>query len=174
MHRTCLLSKSYAFYNDCNQDKYLLPVILLLFLLSWIIEKGFAIKCYQCSTEKDGKGVDNCGAYKAFNYSQHIAVDCMGEEAVTPGTFCFKSIQQGPRGFIWDGRWRSVIRRCAQVSERGISWSCDWGYHENGVYWEECYCAEDGCNRSINIPPSLLFNSLILMLMISFYYAIGF
>ncbi|KAI7688256.1 hypothetical protein SSS_08004 [Sarcoptes scabiei] len=155
-------------------SKYLLPVILLLFLLSWIIEKGFAIKCYQCSTEKDGKGVDNCGAYKAFNYSQHIAVDCMGEEAVTPGTFCFKSIQQGPRGFIWDGRWRSVIRRCAQVSERGISWSCDWGYHENGVYWEECYCAEDGCNRSINIPPSLLFNSLILMLMISFYYAIGF
>ncbi|KAI7688257.1 hypothetical protein SSS_08004 [Sarcoptes scabiei] len=96
-------------------SKYLLPVILLLFLLSWIIEKGFAIKCYQCSTEKDGKGVDNCGAYKAFNYSQHIAVDCMGEEAVTPGTFCFKSIQQGPRGFIWDGRWRSVIRRCAQV-----------------------------------------------------------
>ncbi|UXI14705.1 hypothetical protein NH340_JMT00648 [Sarcoptes scabiei] len=95
--------------------RYLLPVILLLFLLSWIIEKGFAIKCYQCSTEKDGKGVDNCGAYKAFNYSQHIAVDCMGEEAVTPGTFCFKSIQQGPRGFIWDGRWRSVIRRCAQV-----------------------------------------------------------
>ncbi|OTF73729.1 hypothetical protein BLA29_003775 [Euroglyphus maynei] len=72
----------------------------------------------------------------------------MGEEANTPGTFCFKSIQQGPRGFIWDGRWRSVIRRCAQVSERGISWSCDWGYYENGVYWEECYCAEDNCNHA--------------------------
>ena len=100
-----------------------------------------AIKCYQCSTEKDGKGADNCGAYASFDKSQNIAVDCMGEEAVTPGewstmisylnlvtvtncrvalgTFCFKSIQQGPRGFIWDGRWRSVIRRCAQVSERG-------------------------------------------------------
>lgn len=107
-----------------------------------------AIKCYQCSTEKDGKNSDNCGAYRAFNHSQHIAVDCMGEEANTPGTFCFKSIQQGPRGFIWDGRWRSVIRRCAQVSERGISWSCDWGYYENGVYWEECYCAEDNCNHA--------------------------
>lgn len=41
------------------------------------------------------------------------------------GTFCFKSIQQGPRGFIWDGRWRSVIRRCAQVSERGEKVSRD-------------------------------------------------
>nr|XP_027205253.1 uncharacterized protein LOC113798858 [Dermatophagoides pteronyssinus] len=110
-----------------------------------------AIKCYQCSTEKDGKDADNCGAYRSFNHSEHIAVDCMGEEANTPGTFCFKSIQQGPRGFIWDGRWRSVIRRCAQVSERGISWSCDWGYYENGVYWEECYCAEDQCNHAIKL-----------------------
>lgn len=40
---------------------------------------------------------------------------------VISGTFCFKSIQQGPRGFIWDGRWRTVIRRCAQVSERGLN-----------------------------------------------------
>ncbi len=44
-----------------------------------------AIKCYQCSTEKDGKGVDNCGAYNSFDKNQNIAVDCMGEEAVTPG-----------------------------------------------------------------------------------------
>lgn len=32
------------------------------------------------------------------------------------------------------------------LSLTGISWGCDWGYHENGVYWEECYCAEDSCN----------------------------
>lgn len=75
----------------------------------------------------------------------------MAEDAVTPGTFCYKSIQQGPRGFIWDGRWRTVIRRCAQISERGTSWGCDWGFHENGVYWEECYCAEDGCNGSTSL-----------------------
>lgn len=48
--------------------------------------------------------------------------------------------------FTGDGRWRTVVRRCAQISERGINWGCDWGYKENGVYWEECYCAEDGCN----------------------------
>lgn len=39
---------------------------------------------------------------------------------ILSGTFCYKSIQQGPRGFIWDGRWRTVIRRCAQISEQGM------------------------------------------------------
>ena len=111
-----------------------------------------AIRCYQCSSDEDkGTGSsDSCGAYDKFdaNSPKNQLVDCMGEDAVAPGTFCYKSIQQGPRGFIWDGRWRTVQRRCAQVSERGISWGCDWGYHENGVYWEECYCAEDGCNGS--------------------------
>lgn len=109
-----------------------------------------SIRCYQCSSEED-KSVDGCGAYEAFDTTKNSPVDCMAEDAVTPGTFCYKSIQQGPRGSIWDGRWRTVIRRCAQVSERGISWGCDWGFHENGVYWEECYCAEDGCNGSTSI-----------------------
>lgn len=106
-----------------------------------------AIRCYQCSSDED-KQNDSCGAYEAFDTNKNSPVDCLAEDAVTPGTFCYKSIQQGPRGFIWDGRWRTVIRRCAQISERGTSWGCDWGFHENGVYWEECYCAEDGCNGS--------------------------
>ncbi|KAF8795454.1 hypothetical protein HNY73_003299 [Argiope bruennichi] len=59
-----------------------------------------------------------------------------------------------------DGRWRTVERRCAQISERGINWGCDWGYKENGVYWEECYCAEDGCNSG-----GVLRTSLFLILM---------
>lgn len=111
---------------------------------------AFAIRCYQCSSDED-KSTDSCGAYEAFDTNKNSPADCMAEDAVTPGTFCYKSIQQGPRGFIWDGRWRTVIRRCAQISERGISWGCDWGFHENGVYWEECYCAEDGCNGSTSI-----------------------
>lgn len=94
----------------------------------------------------------------------------MAEDAVTPGTFCFKSIQQGPRGFIWDGRWRTVVRRCAQISERGISWGCDWGFDENGVYWEECYCAEDGCNgsnRLFNLGSHILVTVSTILLLIS-------
>ena len=51
-------------------------------------------------------------------------------------------------GFIWDGRWRQVIRRCASVADTGVTGVCNWGVYENGVYWEECYCAEDACNDS--------------------------
>lgn len=111
---------------------------------------AFSTRCYQCSSDEDKKN-DTCGAYLPFDVNKHSPVECMAEDAVSPGTFCYKSIQQGPRGFIWDGRWRTVIRRCAQVSERGIAYGCDWGYNENGVYWEECYCAEDGCNSSMSV-----------------------
>ncbi|RWS28610.1 uncharacterized protein B4U80_05373 [Leptotrombidium deliense] len=128
-------------------------VVCLCFLFG--TQKAEAIKCYQCSSDED-KTNDNCGAYDAFDISKNTAIDCLGEEAVTPGTFCYKSIQQGPRGFIWDGRWRTVIRRCAQVSERGINWGCDWGYHENGVYWEECYCADNECNSSVKFSSTFL------------------
>uniref|UniRef100_A0A2L2Y6X9 Uncharacterized protein n=1 Tax=Parasteatoda tepidariorum TaxID=114398 RepID=A0A2L2Y6X9_PARTP len=114
--------------------------LLITFLT--LICSGNAIRCYQCSSDQEGKGEDNCGAYENFDADRNTLVDCLGEEAVTPGTFCYKSIQQSPRGFIWDGRWRTVVRRCAQISERGINWGCDWGYKENGVYWEECYCAD--------------------------------
>lgn len=115
-----------------------------------MILKANAIKCYQCSSDKSDPS-DSCGAYESFDTNKNSLVDCAGEDAVNPGTFCYKSMEQSPRGFIWDGRWRNVVRRCAQVSNRGISWGCDWGYEENGVYWEKCYCAEDGCNASTSI-----------------------
>jgi hypothetical protein len=44
-----------------------------------------SIKCYQCSSDEDAKGEDNCGAYEYFDQNKNIAVDCMGEEAITPG-----------------------------------------------------------------------------------------
>lgn len=40
---------------------------------------------------------------------------------------------------------------CLLVLFTGISWGCDWGYYENGVYWEECYCAEDSCNPASRV-----------------------
>lgn len=112
---------------------------------------GQAIKCYQCSTGTDPKGVDNCGAYSNFRNDRNIPVDCSSEESVTPGTFCMKETQQGPKGFIWDGRWRHVIRRCASVAETGVTGVCNWGVRENGIYWEQCYCSEDGCNSGPSI-----------------------
>lgn len=59
-----------------------------------------AVRCYQCSTQTDVKGVDSCGAYKRFNASEHIAIECNSDESHMPGSFCMKVVQQGPRGFI--------------------------------------------------------------------------
>lgn len=50
--------------------------------------------------------------------------------------------------FTGDGRWRQVIRRCASVSDTGVTGVCNWGVYLNGDYWEECYCSEDECNSS--------------------------
>ncbi|CAG2164763.1 unnamed protein product [Oppiella nova] len=43
------------------------------------------------------------------------------------------------------------VEDCYQTVRSSISWGCDWGYNENGVYWEECYCAEDSCNGSQSV-----------------------
>lgn len=61
---------------------------------------AFAIRCYQCSSATDMKGVDSCGAYKAFNRTQHIAIECNSDESHMPGSFCMKVVNQSPRGFI--------------------------------------------------------------------------
>lgn len=130
----------------------LLPAALLLGLVA----VGGAIKCYQCSTDEDPKGKDLCGAYEPFDETAHIPVDCLQEESVTPGTFCVKITKQSPRMFIWDGRWRTVIRRCSSVTETGVTNMCNWGLDPNGVYWEECYCTSDSCNGSSSITSSVV------------------
>ncbi|XP_017065511.1 uncharacterized protein LOC108104121 [Drosophila eugracilis] len=117
-------------------------------LLTLTICGSLAIRCYQCSSDQDRKGHDSCGAYKRFNRTEHISIECNSDESHMPGSFCIKVVQQGPRGFIWDGRWRQVIRRCASVSDTGVTGACNWGVYENGVYWEECYCSSDSCNGS--------------------------
>lgn len=58
------------------------------------------MRCYQCSSNQDPKGEDNCGAYKKFDKNNHIAVDCNTEESHMPGSFCMKVVQQSPKGFI--------------------------------------------------------------------------
>jgi len=121
-------------------------------VLSFFINTAESIRCYQCSSDDDkGKGVDYCGVYSKFDKDYHIPVDCQGDESFTPGTFCVKLTQQSPRGFIWDGRWRQVVRRCASVAHTGVTGVCNWGVYENGVYWEECYCSTDACNSSQNL-----------------------
>ena len=142
-----------------------------------------AIRCYQCSSDQDRKGFDSCGAYKKFNRTEHIPIECNSEESHMPGSFCMKVVQQGPRGFIcklWlfrsnycgnkkyyclsgDGRWRQVIRRCASVADTGVTGVCNWGVYENGVYWEECYCSSDSCNGAGSIETSEIVRMAVLL-----------
>ncbi|XP_054742632.1 uncharacterized protein LOC129247504 [Anastrepha obliqua] len=126
-------------------------VIYVVLILSLCTVGLLAIRCYQCSSDQDRKGFDSCGAYKPFNRTEHIPIECNTDESHMPGSFCMKVVQQGPRGFIWDGRWRQVIRRCASVSDTGVTGVCNWGVYENGVYWEECYCSNDSCNNAQSI-----------------------
>ncbi|CAG7822294.1 unnamed protein product [Allacma fusca] len=123
-------------------------VLLKLFCILLVIHHGESIRCYQCTSDD---GTDSCGVYGKFDTDRHVPVECQGDEAVTPGTMCIKITQQSPRGFIWDGRWRQVIRRCTSVANTGVTGVCNWGIYENGVYWEECYCSEDSCNSARRI-----------------------
>jgi len=130
-----------------------------------------AIRCYQCSSDDDkGTPFDHCGVYNGFDKDYNIPVDCQGDESYSPGTFCVKLTRQGPRGFVWDGRWRQVIRRCGSVAEKGVTGVCNWGVYENGDYWEECYCSTDACNSSPQDikPPSLLLTLGFMALLMRF------
>ncbi|CAG2059841.1 unnamed protein product [Timema podura] len=68
---------------------------------------------------------------------------------------------------VGDGRWRQVIRRCASVAENGVIGVCNWGVYDNGVYWEECYCSQDGCNGASTICASLAIVAGTLLLVLA-------
>ncbi|XP_030759705.1 uncharacterized protein LOC115885078 [Sitophilus oryzae] len=133
-------------------------LIKVIFVLLAIAKIGNSVRCYQCSSAEDRRNEDNCGAYKKFDKANHIAIDCNSEESHMPGSFCMKVTQQSPKGFIWDGRWRQVIRRCASVADTGVTGVCNWGVYDNGIYWEECYCSENECNAA---GKSLLYSLLV-------------
>ncbi|XP_026756462.1 uncharacterized protein LOC113516270 [Galleria mellonella] len=139
---------------------------LVLLLTIYLLPTVFCVRCYQCASSQDNKGEDTCGAYKKFDRDSHIAVECNSDESHMPGSFCMKLTQQGPKGFIWDGRWRQVIRRCASVADTGVTGVCNWGVYPNGVYWEECYCSSDECNHSSYLKESLtlIFSTLAVVI----------
>lgn len=134
-------------------NHYSILIIVLINLA--LYHQSTATRCYECSSAQNPKE-DTCGAYKDFEKEKHIPVECTSDESHTPGTFCMKITKQGPRGFIWDGRWRQVIRRCGSVAENGVTGVCNWGVQENGVYWEECYCSDDSCNGTSAVQPKFL------------------
>lgn len=160
------------------REHFLLGAILTTF----IYETVHSIKCYQCSSTEDQRkptGIwskdqytqsrfeDNCGVYWPFDTARNIAVECNSDESHTPGTFCVKILKQGPRGFIWDGRWRQSIRRCASSALTGVTGVCNWGVQENGVFWEECYCNSDSCNSALNLVYSYTLPVLLIITLLA-------
>ncbi|XP_059057764.1 uncharacterized protein LOC131851296 [Achroia grisella] len=136
-----------------------------ILLTIYVLPTVLSVRCYQCASSQDNKGEDTCGAYKKFDRDSHVAVECNSDESHMPGSFCMKLTQQGPKGFIWDGRWRQVIRRCASVADTGVTGVCNWGVYPNGVYWEECYCSSDECNNSSYLKESLtlIFSTIMIV-----------
>lgn len=85
-----LINFKFLLTTPMNDSELKLLMILLV----------YAIRCYQCSSQTDQKGVDKCGAYEWFNKTEHIPIECNSDESHMPGSFCMKVVQQGPRGFI--------------------------------------------------------------------------
>ncbi|KAM0734991.1 hypothetical protein ACS0PU_011104 [Formica fusca] len=146
--------------SDITMMRNNIVSVLCCVLLVFATTGTEAIRCYQCSSDMDAKGEDLCGAYANFDKERNVPIECNSEESHMPGTFCVKYTEQSPRGFIWDGRWRQVIRRCASVASTGVTGVCNWGVRENGVYWQECYCSEDSCNAASG---PISFTTLLLM-----------
>ncbi|KAG6439116.1 hypothetical protein O3G_MSEX000498 [Manduca sexta] len=73
---------------------------LVVVTLLCTVPAVYSVRCYQCASSQDSKGDDTCGAYKKFDKESNIAVECGSDESHTPGAFCMKLTQQGPKGFI--------------------------------------------------------------------------
>ncbi|KAL9705637.1 hypothetical protein quinque_009155 [Culex quinquefasciatus] len=87
----------------------------------------------------------------------HIFRNCLVD--IVPTLGLVQKYAKSLVGEVWDGRWRQVIRKCGSVAKTAVTGVCSWGVYENGVYWEECYCGENGCNsapRSVSIAVSSL------------------
>ncbi|KAK0098495.1 hypothetical protein PV326_007756 [Microctonus aethiopoides] len=134
-----------------------------------LLAQSQAVRCYQCSSDMDEEGEDLCGAYSKFDKTRNIAIDCNDEDSKMPGSFCVKEVRQSPRGFIWDGRWRQVVRRCASTASTGVTGVCNWGVYENGVYWEECYCSGDSCNSATSLSSSMAISIIASAILLAIY-----
>lgn len=107
-----------------------------------------SIRCYQCSSQQDRKGHDSCGAYKRFNKTQHIAIECNSDESHMPGSFCMKVVQQGPRGFICKIFFRFVLVN-RFVAKQTIFFVSIRGWPMETGYPTLCIGSGDWCNRSL-------------------------
>nr|CAD7448545.1 unnamed protein product [Timema bartmani] len=84
--------------EETFQYRTLLPDDMAASALGFVDRE--AIRCFQCSSAQGADDEDTCGAYTKFDKTHHIAIECNSDESSSPGTFCMKVTQQGPKGFI--------------------------------------------------------------------------
>lgn len=123
------------------------PLALALCAVTIILalKESGAILCYQCDSKQD----NTCPPHPLgwFDRNINALVDCSTDEAWVPGTMCMKQVQKSPG---WYG-WQKQLRRCGSASEIGVSSGCAFGYEDEGVYIERCYCNTDGCNGAVGL-----------------------
>lgn len=129
------------FTNHIRREWSLLKNILIFAYFPLVL----SIRCYQCSSQQDRKGIDSCGAYKRFNKTQHIAIECNSDESHMPGSFCMKVVQQGPRGFICKIPF-FLIESSTEIRSLFIR-----GRSMATSYQTLCIRCRDWCNRRVQL-----------------------
>jgi len=135
-------------------------IITTILFLSTVLQTTLAIQCYQCDSDFD----ENCRADKPFDTKLNALVDCLSDEAHTPGSYCVKKEWRSPG---WWG-WHKVTRRCGSSTAIGSRETCIRGFEDQGVYIRECNCNTDGCNTAISTQATLL--TFMTSLFISIYF----
>ena len=67
-------------------------MIVVVYNTSGFLISGIAIQCYQCDSDFD----ENCRADKPFDTKLNALVDCLSDEAHSPGTYCVKKEWRSP------------------------------------------------------------------------------
>ncbi|KRT81673.1 hypothetical protein AMK59_5614 [Oryctes borbonicus] len=126
--------------------KYNIKLICLLVALVVIlfIENGFAIRCYQCTTDTDPKCAD------PFDNRTVGLTECLPKELGEDSRLAIPKMCRKIRQKV-HGSWR-YIRGCGFLGEVGIRGDERFCLMRTGTYnifMEYCSCnSRDGCNSS--------------------------
>ncbi|EAA10235.3 uncharacterized protein LOC120899627 [Anopheles arabiensis] len=136
-----------------SRSVYFIACSLVVVLLSFGVQKGLAIKCWECRSDSDPKCAD------PFDNSTLSITDCKQVERKehlpeAQATMCRKIRQKV------NGEWR-YFRSCAFMGEPGIEGDERFCLMRSGTYnifMEYCTCnSKDGCNAgSLHGPAGLL------------------
>lgn len=134
-------------------------LIAAMVLLLFAVQKGIAIKCWECRSDSDPKCAD------PFDNSTLSITDCRQAEPRehlpnVRATMCRKIRQKV------HGEWR-YFRSCAWMGEPGIEGDerfCIMRTGSYNIFMEYCTCnSKDGCNDAGSLSPRYIYVALLMM-----------